>query len=570
MKKYSLRYKLVLPFVLIMLLVPAGIGWMLYDSGTTAVNTLARRVLLDVVQQANASTEQHLTAALNALHSFVPESSDTPPASSFSTDMVALEQRAWSITKSIPNPGNYVYFGGTDGRFVGLYRINDYLLELYLRHPDSPKRHIYAIKQQGDRPALLRADHYDPRNRPWYATAVQQTQPVWSPVYNDFTSGRLTITVAKSIRSKDNEILGVAAADVELWSLTEKLMSLAISRNGIAFVVDQKGRILASSDQTQQATEHALKTALLHAPEIDNPLIRAAYQAILERRNSANPADEPLSIELASKNGILNIAAAPAGEKLGVNWMTVVVAPRSDFTGDITSSFNRSLLIAGLCVLGVLLFGLLILDRVLRDIYTLNNAARKIGLGESFPPLHIDRKDELGQLAQTFREMEHNLRTDRLTGAFNREYLSTQIRHLRELSQAPHSTQPHFALFFIDLDNFKNINDIHGHDVGDIVLIEIAARLKAATRTSDIVARYGGDEFVVLLNDMKNLDTIKLTENKIRGIVEAAIPVDGHDIHIGISIGWAIFPEDGKNMETLLKIADVRMFDDKKLRKSVR
>lgn len=277
-----------------------------------------------------------------------------------------------------------------------------------------------------------------------------------------------------------------------------------------------------------------------------------------------------LSIDINSEQGVLNVAASAVGRSHGIDWITVVVAPNSDFTEGITSSYNRSLAIAVACVLLSLVLGTWILNRVLRDIQQLNDAAIRIGRGENAPPLDIHRSDELGQLARSFHEMGRNLRTDRLTGSYTREFLFNRIRLMRGFDGAQIPVHPQFSLLFIDLDDFKAINDRLGHDVGDAVLVEVASRLNASVRSSDIVARYGGDEFVVLLNDVATEEGVLAAAEKIRLIAEAPIVFSGQEIYTGISIGWALCPADGVVIEDLLKTADKRMFSSKKLRKSER
>lgn len=569
MRKSSLRYQLVLPFVLLMLLVPTGIGWMLYDSGATAVNTLVRRVLLGLVVQINTSTEQLLSNALNTLDSFSPGTPDDDAMHSFTSDMRALEKRATEILRQAPQPNTYVYYGGSDGRFLGLYRVNSYLRELYFRQPGVSKRHVYALDQSGDHSVLLRTDDFDPRIRPWYVSAASQKRPVWSPIYNDFTTGKPIITVARSILDANGTLQGVAAVDVELHSLTDRLMSLAVSQNGIAFVMDGTGSVIASSGQDLPVAMRDGKVVRLHASEMNSSLIRDSHSKILDWKNSQKNLDAPLSMELETGSGVINVAASSVGHMQGIDWVTVVLAPRSDFMDNITSSFNKSLVIAVACVFLSLLLGILILNRVLRDIHALNDAARKIGNGEILPPLEIHRKDELGQLARTFHEMGRNLRTDKLTGAYNREYLLNKIRLMQECDSLEITQHQHFALLFVDLDDFKAINDRYGHDAGDIVLIEIASRLNAAIRATDSVVRYGGDEFIVLLNDMSAEEAVVAAEKKIRAIVETPIAFEHGEVTAGISVGWALFPEDGTSVEKLLKIADERMFNAKKARKSL-
>ncbi len=125
-------------------------------------------------------------------------------------------------------------------------------------------------------------------------------------------------------------------------------------------------------------------------------------------------------------------------------------------------------------------------------------------------------------------------------------------------------------MLFVDLDNFKFINDRYGHDAGDRVLASVAARMKLAVRSSDIVARYGGDEFLVLLKDMGSMRDIFAAEQKISSLSEQPIELAQGSETVGVSIGWARFPHDGENFEQLLKVADERMFASKKQRKAAR
>ena len=289
-----------------------------------------------------------------------------------------------------------------------------------------------------------------------------------------------------------------------------------------------------------------------------------------EWKKGKDASSAPLKAGFSADAGALDIAASRTGGQYGLDWVTVVVVPRSDFMGGVTSSFIQGMGIAVLCVVIALVLGLSILNRVLRDIRVLTDAAKKIGDGEPLPSLNIRRRDEIGQLAMSFSEMEHNLRIDKLTAVFNRASLIAQIASLRRQLEQGTGERPSFALLFIDLDHFKKINDQHGHGAGDRLLVTVASRLKESVRITDVVARYGGDEFVVLLKGVTNVDDVIATEEKIRRIVEEPIRLEHITAQVGVSIGWALFPEDGEDVDALLKIADKRMFDTKRIRKAAR
>ncbi|HUW28250.1 MAG TPA: EAL domain-containing protein [Sulfuriferula sp.] len=119
------------------------------------------------------------------------------------------------------------------------------------------------------------------------------------------------------------------------------------------------------------------------------------------------------------------------------------------------------------------------------------------------------------------------------------------------------------ALIFLDLDNFKTINDSLGHPVGDALLKAAAARLRECARITDTLSRQGGDEFLVVLSDVRDPDTITDISEKILGRMSESFDIAGLELHTSISLGIAVYPDDGKDFETLLKKADTAMYQAK-------
>lgn len=155
------------------------------------------------------------------------------------------------------------------------------------------------------------------------------------------------------------------------------------------------------------------------------------------------------------------------------------------------------------------------------------------------------------------RKMAHH---DHLTGLANRSLLDESL--LQAIERAKRNKSK-IAILLADLDGFKPVNDTHGHDMGDELLKIIADRLKATVRSSDTVARIGGDEFVLLLDTIKGPhDAIHMAEKALAAIREPAL-VRGADLRVSASIGVAIFPDDGIEAETLLKHADRAMYSAK-------
>jgi len=155
---------------------------------------------------------------------------------------------------------------------------------------------------------------------------------------------------------------------------------------------------------------------------------------------------------------------------------------------------------------------------------------------------------------------EHQALHDALTGLANRTLFRDRIDHA---VKAAHRAGGRAAVLLMDLDRFKEINDSLGHAAGDALLVELGARLEAALRASDTVARLGGDEFGVLLPDPTVPDDILRVVARMRTAIEEPVTVQGLPLSLEASIGIAVFPDDGEDVETLLQHADVAMYQAK-------
>jgi len=149
---------------------------------------------------------------------------------------------------------------------------------------------------------------------------------------------------------------------------------------------------------------------------------------------------------------------------------------------------------------------------------------------------------------------------DPLTGLWNRTSLLDHAEEALLLARRHHRR---LALLFIDLDRFKPINDLYGHDAGDAVLRIVAKRLRESVRDSDIVCRQGGDEFVILLPEISASASLYGLAEKIREAVGQPCEVDGRTLSVDASIGVAIHPDHGEELDTLIHVADAAMYTAK-------
>jgi diguanylate cyclase (GGDEF)-like protein len=163
-------------------------------------------------------------------------------------------------------------------------------------------------------------------------------------------------------------------------------------------------------------------------------------------------------------------------------------------------------------------------------------------------------------------QIEHNRHLalhDYLTGLPNRRLFEDRLSGALERARRAEATA---ALLVIDLDRFKHVNDTLGHPVGDLLLKRVAQLFSGRVRRTDTVARTGGDEFSVILEEPTSRENAIQVGRSLMHILQEPLQLGKHTVQVGASIGMAIFPDDGADMESLCVAADARMYDEKTLR----
>lgn len=167
---------------------------------------------------------------------------------------------------------------------------------------------------------------------------------------------------------------------------------------------------------------------------------------------------------------------------------------------------------------------------------------------------------------QLYQEASKRSLQDELTKLPNRRYFMYTLReHFDAIKNRTSSDG--FAILNIDLDKFKSINDTYGHAAGDKVLVATSERLKGALRASDVVARMGGDEFLVLLPRIESTEDIDILNIELqKAICHTPVIFEQHLINLQVSVGYAVYNREFNDIEDMLKLADLRMYQEKRRR----
>ncbi len=575
--RMSLRRWLTWPFVTLITGLSLTIGILSYVTGSNAVNTMTEKLLLEMADRIGQAIDRHVVGSAAALEAAFPDGLAAPM--SVEADMASLRSRFWIATSLHLDPNNYVYYGNSQGQFFGLWRHSRSEGELRFKlKPEEPRSFQRFVGLDGAlAPPTFEARVYDPRARPWFLAGQANSSHAWTSIYIDYSTSELVATRARRVLDARGQFAGAVATDLSLRALNDFVRGLRQTTNGVAFIIEADGNLIASSRTANVSRGSDGNNVRVNVANSVDAVERAAFAAVQNMRNRAAADATPGTGSLLFKgpsDETIALAFEQIKDAVGLDWIVVVAVPRSDLLGGITRNVVRTSLVAAAAALAALLMGLAILGWIARDLGRLAQAARAIGEGGTEQPIGIHRKDEIGELAQRFTQMQKRLRTDHLTGLVNREALVQRIEQ-RILRHRRASDLQAFAVLFIDIDDFKLVNDRWGHEAGDQVLIEIGKRLRATTRNDDRVCRYAGDEFVILLDTVDGPVMAEQVREKIERELRqplinadeslAALPKE--PIPLSGSVGLAMFNTQDNFADDLIRRADADMYRRKALRK---
>jgi len=429
------------------------------------------------------------------------------------------------------------------GGGAGSRHLPDFLNSVNRRFPDFEDLQVVTPDQRtvaftGRAPGKLHLPD------DWLQKAREGESVLGDPQRLDSTSA-VTMEVAIPIQNAAGRFLGVLAARLNFQSIEQPVRDLIPGADGRVVVIRADGRSIVHIGSSSAAFPSAT--------------VRALEQA------------DGASVSYAATDGADVLGAL--AQVPGADWMTVAEIPAATAYADIRHLRNTTVLtvLALLLVVGSLAYGLGLL--VVLPLERLSRAADQVAGGDLDVAVPVSGGGEMSQLTGVFNDMVRRLRegraelerlsvTDELTGLPNRRHLDGELE--RELQRHERHKRA-LAVLMLDVDRFKNLNDTLGHPAGDAVLRQLAKILQENTRKGDTVARFGGEEFIVILPETPAAGALKLAE-KIRSAIEEARFIVGGDstvVPVTVSIGLARFPEHGTTPESLVMVADEALYRSK-------
>lgn len=373
---------------------------------------------------------------------------------------------------------------------------------------------------------------------PWLDTVFEQGHPVVTDLFVGPVAGKPVVIVAVPVYV-NTELKYVLGAGIWPDRLAELLNKQSLPADWIAGIFDSTGTIVARS----RNMDKYLGTK--GTPAVVGQMLKLAEG----------------SVETETLEGIPVILVFSRSSVS--NWAVAVGIPSRTLLQELWTSLSWLLAATLILLFASIGLGWLIAGKITRAVKSLSSAARRLGRGSEAMMISgsgLREVDEVGEaLAKTSAKLfhaEHKAHHDDLTGLSNRQLYREFANMQLDMSKRDGSE---LSLLFIDLDGFKNVNDQHGHDIGDRLLCEVANRLRSTLRASDTAARFGGDEFAALL-PRTDAGAAAQVASKLVDNISAPYKIGNAFLEISASIGISNFPRSARDIEELLKRADDAMY----------
>ena len=373
-----------------------------------------------------------------------------------------------------------------------------------------------------------------------------------SNIIVSMSTGKMIVVLEVPIKNDKGQPIGMLQRNFNMIELQYFVKELDDKKNSV-IVIDREGRIIANSDKIFESAAEYLEDG--------------SYKVISEK---VQEDEKTAGIIRMSINGEDSLVSYSRNYITG--WIILVIKPYHYILDEVYFKIAQAVFLGLIMLTIVSTIAHRLAYRATKPIIEITQAADKIAHGNnSVEKIEISSDDEISQMAEAFNKIRTLRDTyqlasevDKLTKLYNKT--TTENICKLKLKEYELTDQPRLimAFFIIDLDHFKRVNDTLGHQFGDKILVEFSKRIRRIFRPNDCVGRFGGDEFIVIVENLPSTEIVVRKAENIKKIA-AELTIDGIDAGVTASIGIAIVPPEGTDYDTLFKTADDALYSVKKM-----
>jgi diguanylate cyclase (GGDEF)-like protein len=383
----------------------------------------------------------------------------------------------------------------------------------------------------------------------WFQRAMREDKLILSKPFVGPLTGKLVSVLALPLHDEQSAISGLLTLPIDLVSFAPFVSNMTLQAGTQIDIINSDGIVITRSAEPEKWVGKNISGT----PIVD---------AVLKNKIG--------QIESAGVDHVIRLYGFTTIP--GTDWFAVAGIPRDVLFSDARSYALRNAAIGFTMLLAVMALAYYFSRRIAQPIRVISDAAKDIAQGKLGTRVVVDGPEEIFEVANQFNLMldvrkeavEHLSQLaqyDVLTGLPNRNLFRDRLEQAMERAKRNETLM---ALMFIDLDRFKEINDTLGHFIGDRVLQGVADRLRLYLRGVDTIARIGGDEFTVVVENEHEISQINTAAHKIKDALSQPLLVDQREIFISASVGITVYPFDVEDIDGLLKNADIAMYHAKK------
>jgi PAS domain S-box-containing protein len=406
-RSVPLRTVLIVPFVLQIFAAVGIVGYLSFRNGQQAVNEVATQLRQEISDRISERVQAYMTFPhqLNQFKANAFELGDLNLQ-----DTPRIQRHFWKQLQTFDTV-SVTYIATPGGDFIAARRTNEgnFLLQERSELTEG-NMNYYAANDRGESTNLIKVKpKFDPRVRPWYTAATAAKTATWSKIYADFTSKGLGITAAQPLYDTSGELQAVFGTDLLFSRVNEFLGKLKIGKSGQTFIVERSGALITTSTTDPVYLIKGEETERIQAIDSQNAVISLTTKHLQEQFGNLSNIQQTEQLNFKIKDQLQFLQVTPFKDDKGLDWLIVVTIPEADFLEQINSNTRTTIWLCLAAFTGAIIVGILTARWVTKPILYLNETAKNITKGEWGKIVEINRNDEVGELATSFKSMAEQL-----------------------------------------------------------------------------------------------------------------------------------------------------------------